>query len=181
MKIVDLGLSLCEKCEKTQANLSLFTLPASIQQSNPIRWGLTATQQVRLDFSVENRLLQPFYGKYISTSQISVRIWLCTCGTGRRRRAQPAEERWRMTPSQQRTQPCHCQSLRNGSRIISQRDEGKQKHAFSLGFPTWWCTRCKGTAVFWLTSGLDCLLRHSRWKDDLRAWKRGRGRKEERK
>lgn len=37
---------------------------------------------------------------------------------------------------------------------------------------TWWCTRCKGTAVFWETSGLDCLLRHSRWKDDLRpnAW-----------
>lgn len=33
---------------------------------------------------------------------------------------------------------------------------------------TWWCTKCRGTAVFWETSGLDCLLRHSRWKDDLR-------------
>lgn len=33
---------------------------------------------------------------------------------------------------------------------------------------TWWCTRCSGTAVFWETSGLDCLRRHSRWKDDLR-------------
>lgn len=33
---------------------------------------------------------------------------------------------------------------------------------------TWWCTRCSGTDVFWETSVFDCLLRHSRWKDDLR-------------
>lgn len=48
-------------------------------------------------------------------------------------------------------------------------EQGGWDYGFFLwASPTWWCTRCKGTAVFWETSGLDCLLRHSRWKDDLR-------------
>lgn len=34
-----------------------------------------------------------------------------TCGTGWRRRTQPAEEGGRVTPPQLRTQPCDCQSL----------------------------------------------------------------------
>lgn len=47
-------------------------------------------------------------GLFTPTQAMSAR---CTCGTGWRRGAQPAEEGGRVTPPQLRTQSCDCQSL----------------------------------------------------------------------